>query len=151
MAHSTSHGPTTTANYELRLYEGQSHFDVIYGTVASGNTSATAGVQKTTPPLTSTSATARVVRRPAGKATSCKAAARHRRLRLAQVQRQLPLLLPLRQLRPRLHRRPRPQQQRLAHHGNCHSNRYCYCYAAAEAYSITKTPPDTTRPDRKVC
>jgi hypothetical protein len=38
---------TTTANYELRLYEGQSRFDVIYGTVASGNTSATAGVQQT--------------------------------------------------------------------------------------------------------
>jgi hypothetical protein len=40
--------PTTTANYELRLYEGQSRFDVIWGTVASGNSSATAGVQKTT-------------------------------------------------------------------------------------------------------
>jgi len=36
----------TTANYELRLYEGQSRFDIIYGTVAGGNTSATAGVQK---------------------------------------------------------------------------------------------------------
>ena len=35
-----------TANYELRLYEGQSRFDVIYGTVANGNTAATAGVQK---------------------------------------------------------------------------------------------------------
>ena len=35
-----------TANYELRLYEGQGRFDVIYGTVAQGNTSATAGVQK---------------------------------------------------------------------------------------------------------
>ncbi|MGC2627287.1 MAG: hypothetical protein WA269_10645 [Candidatus Udaeobacter sp.] len=38
--------PTTTANYELRLYEGQIRFDVIYGAVASGNTSATAGVQR---------------------------------------------------------------------------------------------------------
>ena len=37
---------TTTANYELRLYEGQSRFDVVYGTVAGGNASATAGVQK---------------------------------------------------------------------------------------------------------
>ena len=37
---------TTTANYEVRLYEGQSHYDVIYGAVASGNSSATAGVQK---------------------------------------------------------------------------------------------------------
>src|SRR3954471_9108498 len=38
------------ANFELRLYEGQSRFDVIYGTVDSGNTSATAGVQKNTAP-----------------------------------------------------------------------------------------------------
>ena len=38
--------PNGTANYELRLYEGQSHFDVIYGQVDNGNTSATAGVQK---------------------------------------------------------------------------------------------------------
>src|SRR5207244_3389675 len=34
------------ANYELRLYEGQTRFDIIYGTVSNGNTSATAGVQK---------------------------------------------------------------------------------------------------------
>src|SRR5438105_5713336 len=34
------------ANDELRLYEGQSRFDIIYGTVANGNSSATAGVQK---------------------------------------------------------------------------------------------------------
>ena len=40
--------PTTTANYELRLYEGQSHFDVVWGAAASGNTSATGGVQKST-------------------------------------------------------------------------------------------------------
>jgi hypothetical protein len=38
--------PTQTANHELRLYEGQSRFDVIYGTVALGNSSATAGVQR---------------------------------------------------------------------------------------------------------
>src|SRR5207245_6791748 len=37
---------TGTANFELRLYEGQSRFDVIYGTLTNGNTSATAGVQK---------------------------------------------------------------------------------------------------------
>ena len=37
--------PTTTANYELRLYEGgQGRFDVVWCAVASGNTSATAGV-----------------------------------------------------------------------------------------------------------
>jgi hypothetical protein len=34
------------ANHELRLYEAQTHFDVIYGTVDLGNSSATAGVQK---------------------------------------------------------------------------------------------------------
>ena len=28
------------------MYEGQTRFDVIYGTVSQGNTSATAGVQK---------------------------------------------------------------------------------------------------------
>jgi len=36
---------TQPANYELRLYEGQSRFDVIYGSTAQGNTGATAGVQ----------------------------------------------------------------------------------------------------------
>jgi hypothetical protein len=35
-----------SAGFELRLYEGQTHFDVIYGTVTNANTSATAGVQK---------------------------------------------------------------------------------------------------------
>src|SRR5882724_5805362 len=35
-----------SANVELRLYEGQIRFDVIYGTVTNGNTSATAGVQR---------------------------------------------------------------------------------------------------------
>ena len=35
-----------SAGFELRLYEGQTRFDLIYGTVSSGNTSATAGVQK---------------------------------------------------------------------------------------------------------
>jgi plastocyanin len=39
-----------TANFELRLYEGlpsnSSRFDVIYGTVTQGNTSATGGVQR---------------------------------------------------------------------------------------------------------
>ena len=37
---------TGTANYEVRLYEGQTRFDVIYGQLDNGNTSATAGVQK---------------------------------------------------------------------------------------------------------
>ena len=35
-----------SAGFELRLYEGQTRFDVIYGTITGGNTSATAGVQK---------------------------------------------------------------------------------------------------------
>ena len=36
-----------SAGFELRLYEGgQPRFDVIYGTVSNGNTSATAGVQR---------------------------------------------------------------------------------------------------------
>jgi hypothetical protein len=37
---------TGTANFEIRLYEGQTRFDVIYGTATNGNTSATAGVQR---------------------------------------------------------------------------------------------------------
>jgi hypothetical protein len=37
---------TGTASFELRLYEGQTRFDVIYGTLTNGSTSATAGVQK---------------------------------------------------------------------------------------------------------
>ncbi len=37
---------TGTANLELQLYEGQTRFDVIYGQVDNGNTSATAGVQR---------------------------------------------------------------------------------------------------------
>jgi len=35
-----------TANFELRLYEGQQRFDVVFGTLTNGNTSATDGVQK---------------------------------------------------------------------------------------------------------
>jgi N-acetylneuraminic acid mutarotase len=37
---------TGTANFELRLYEGQARFDVIYGTATNGNLTATAGVQR---------------------------------------------------------------------------------------------------------
>ena len=40
----------TTANYEVRLYEGQNRFDVVYGALANSNTSATAGVQKDVAP-----------------------------------------------------------------------------------------------------
>jgi hypothetical protein len=38
--------PTQTANHELRLYEGQTRFDVVWGNVAFGNSSATGGVQR---------------------------------------------------------------------------------------------------------
>ena len=37
--------PTDTANFELRLYEGQNRFDVIYGPTANDNITATAGMQ----------------------------------------------------------------------------------------------------------
>ena len=37
---------TMTANYELRLHEGTNQFDVVWGAVALGNSSATGGVQK---------------------------------------------------------------------------------------------------------
>jgi hypothetical protein len=39
---------TTRANFEVRLYEGQRRFDIIYGEVAQGGSSATVGVQKDT-------------------------------------------------------------------------------------------------------
>src|SRR6188508_787892 len=39
-----------TANFELRLYEGQSRFDIMYGTATNGSTSSTAGVQRDTAP-----------------------------------------------------------------------------------------------------
>ena len=35
-----------SAEFELKLYEGQTRFDVIYGTVTHGNSTATAGVQR---------------------------------------------------------------------------------------------------------
>jgi hypothetical protein len=38
--------PGSMANFEIRLYEGQNRFDVIYGTVDQGNSSSTAGVQR---------------------------------------------------------------------------------------------------------
>ena len=63
-----------TANYELRLYEGQSRFDVIYGTVTNGNTSATAGVQKNDTAFDQYFCNGSGSRLLAGKATSCKAA-----------------------------------------------------------------------------
>jgi hypothetical protein len=60
-----------TANFELRLYEGQPRFDLIYGTVTNGNTRRRRECRKTTPRLISTSATAQAVRLLADKATFC--------------------------------------------------------------------------------
>src|SRR5205823_5119500 len=37
-----------TANFEVRLYEGQDHFDIIYGQVDQAGGSATVGVQRGT-------------------------------------------------------------------------------------------------------
>ena len=58
-----------TANFELRLYEGQTRFDIIYGTVDNGNTSATAGVQKNDTAFTQYFCNGRVARLLADKAT----------------------------------------------------------------------------------
>jgi hypothetical protein len=41
-------GTSNVANFEVRLYEGQSRFDLVYGQVDQGGTSATVGVQKDT-------------------------------------------------------------------------------------------------------
>ena len=38
----------TTANFELRLHEDNANFEVVYGTLAGGGTSATAGAQRDT-------------------------------------------------------------------------------------------------------
>ena len=37
-----------TANFEIRLYEGQSRFDIVYGQIDQGGSSATVGVQRDT-------------------------------------------------------------------------------------------------------
>ena len=101
--------PNQTANHELRLYEGQTRFDVIYGNVGMGNSSALQlECSRTTARLTSTSATARVVPQLVDKATSCRAAEpRLRRLRAPQV------LRPRQRLQQLQHRLERPQRQPL--------------------------------------
>ena len=73
---------TGNADFELRLYEGQTRFDVIYGTVDNGNTSATAGVQKNTAPaFTQYFCNGAGSLLPAAKATRCNlAGVRRRRL-----------------------------------------------------------------------
>ena len=60
-----------SANFELRLYQGLSRFDVIYGTVSNSNTSATAGVQRDDSTFVQDSATAQEVLLLVGKAISC--------------------------------------------------------------------------------
>ncbi|CAG0988665.1 hypothetical protein PHYC_02166 [Phycisphaerales bacterium] len=46
------YGGGGTTNFEVRLFEDNSHFDVIYATVAQGGSSATVGAQHTTYPAT---------------------------------------------------------------------------------------------------
>ena len=76
------------AGFELRLYEGQTRFDVIYGTYGQRqHDRPQPGCRRTTPTLRSTSATAQVARLPADKATCCKAVARRHRRRLRRPQR----------------------------------------------------------------
>ena len=70
MAHLLFHRQRQLPTYELRLYEGQTRFDVIYGTVDQANAAQQRECRKTTPRLTSTSATAQVARLLAGKAIS---------------------------------------------------------------------------------
>ncbi|MBI1761534.1 MAG: hypothetical protein HYR56_08885 [Acidobacteria bacterium] len=45
-------GATTPINYEVRLFEGQQRFDVIYGTLDDGGASASVGVQSADAPTT---------------------------------------------------------------------------------------------------
>ena len=77
-----------TANFELRLYEGQSRFDVIYGRWTTATHRPQPGCRRTTPPLRSISATARVLRLLAGKATPRGYV--QRRLRRRHLQDRLP-------------------------------------------------------------
>jgi hypothetical protein len=41
-------GCTGSVNFEVRLYEAQNHFDIVYGSVAGGGSGATVGVQRGT-------------------------------------------------------------------------------------------------------
>ena len=79
----------STANYELRLYEGQTHFDVSAAMSHRLTVQPQLACRRTILTSISTSATAQVVPRRADKATSCKPAERRRQHRLlVQVLRQ---------------------------------------------------------------
>ena len=92
------------------MYEGQLRFDVIYGTVTNGNTSATAGVQRDNTFFTQYSATAPVAAATGGQSYFY---IRHP----AQVLRHLPLRT------QQLHSRQRLQQRSYSYRD---SNRYSY-------------------------
>ena len=128
-----------SANFELRLYEGQSRFDVIYGTVDNGNTSATAGYRETTPLSFSTSATAREALLLAGKAISCSLVELHHQHQRQPQQRRLPRrphrLQPQRRLQLRRPHRPQLQQLR---------PRHCQTHSNPEAPHHTKATSDST-------
>ena len=99
-----------SANFELRLYEGQSRFDIIYGTITGSNLAATAGVQKDDTSFTSISAMALAAQPRVRKATRyCHV--EHRRLR-QQPPSLLRQHLQSRVRRLHLHVRQRQQRQR---------------------------------------
>ena len=102
--------PDEKANFELRLYEGENKFDVIYGTLEEGNSGATAGVQSSDTCFAGTSATAQVVRLLAAGPHLAQTAhlVRRQRLRLRRPQQ-----LPLRQRLPPQLRSPQRQHLRL--------------------------------------
>ena len=103
-------GTLALPTYELRLYEGQTRFDVIYGTVIRATAAPLRECRRTTPPLTSTSATAQVARLLAGKATFCRPAERQLQRRRRQLR-----LRRRQQLHQRLHRRRHQQLHRRRH------------------------------------
>ena len=110
---------TGTANFELRLYEGQTGFDVIYGTVTNGNLSATAGVQRDNTCFTRVpSATAQVVRLLAGR--------------------------PVEQVR--LPRRPHLRRQRQLLLRRTYRNSPRNGYSDSQATFLPLPPPTTTPP-----
>jgi hypothetical protein len=112
------------ANHELRLYEGQTRFDIIYGTVTGGNASATAGVQRDNTTFTQYFCNGSgVVPLAAGKATRCKR---------AHLQRQ-----------PR-RRHPPPRQQLRYSYGHSHSYRDIHANSHGYGYRHTHSPATLT-------
>ena len=117
-----------SAGFELRLYEGQLRFDVIYGTVTNGNTSATAGVQRDNTFFTQSLCNGSGGLRLADKAMSI---SRHP----AQVLRHLPLRV------QQLHSRQRLPQ--LPRHSNSNGNSPTATATATATPTATHTPTPT--------